>query len=144
MAQYQAGDISTDIDVDNYENNNEETFAGCYAGIIQRIRSISQRSIIFVVSMPNNSINAQRFNRVIEEMPNLFNKVYLIDLQPLSTLYETENFKNKYFMNGHLNAMGYLFTAYMFMHYIDCIIQKNPSIFKDIALWNTNYTAQAT
>ncbi len=133
------GNIETDVDFDNYENN-ANTFAGNYCGIIQRIRSVSKRSIIFVVSDPKNN----ELNEIIKATPSKFKNVFLIDLTSLIPLYSNAEFNKKYKMNGHLNAAGYLFTAYMFMHYIDYIIQKNPSIFKDIALWNTNYTANPT
>lgn len=133
------GNIETDVDFDNYENN-ANTFAGNYCGIIQRIRSVSRRSIIFVVSDPKNN----ELNDIIKATPSKFKNVFLIDLTSLIPLYSNAEFNKKYKMNGHLNAAGYLFTAYMFMHYIDYIIQKNPAIFTDIALWDTNYTAQAT
>ena len=138
-AQTTVGNVETDVDFDNYENN-ADTFAGNYFGIIQRIRSISKRSIIFVVTDPRDN----NLNEIIKKVPSKFEKVFLIDLTSLIPLYSNTEFIKKYKMGFHMNATGYLYTAYIFMHYIDCIIQKNPSIFKDIALWNTNYTAQAT
>ena len=135
----EVGDVNSDIDLNNYENN-AATFAGYYAGIIQRIRSISRRSIIFVVSIPDNN----RMNPIIKAMPDKFNNVFLIDLSKIASLYGNTIFNEKYRLGFHMNPAGYLYTAYLFMHYIDCFIQKNPSIFKDVALWNTNYTAQAT
>ena len=138
-AQTTVGNVETDVDFDNYENN-ADTFAGNYFGIIQRIRSISKRSIIFVVTDPRDN----NLNEIIKKVPSKFEKVFLIDMTSLIPLYSNTEFIKKYKMGFHMNATGYLYTAYIFMHYIDCIIQKNPSIFKDIALWNTNYTAQAT
>ena len=137
--QTTAGNVETDVDFDNYENN-ADTFAGNYFGIIQRIRSISKRSIIFVVTSPENN----NLNEIIKKVPSKFEKVFLIDMTSLIPLYSNTEFIKKYKMGSHMNATGYLYTAYIFMHYIDCIIQKNPSIFKDIALWNTNYTAPET
>lgn len=134
--QTTAGNVETDVDFDNYENN-ADTFAGNYFGIIQRIRSISKRSIIFVVTDPRDN----HLNEIIKKVPSKFEKVFLIDMTSLIPLYSNTEFIKKYKMGFHMNATGYLYTAYIFMHYIDCIIQKNPSIFKDIALWNTNYTA---
>ena len=137
--QTTVGNIETDVDFSNYENN-ADTFAGNYCGIIQRIRSISRRSIIFVVSDPKDN----NLNEIIKTVPSKFDNVFLIDMTSLIPLYSNAEFNKKYRMGFHLNATGYLFTAYLFMHYIDYIIQKNPAIFKDIALWNTNYTASAT
>lgn len=138
-SQTTVGNIETDVDFSNYENN-ADTFAGNYCGIIQRIRSISERSIIFVVSDPRDN----KLNEIIKTVPSKFDNVFLIDMTSLIPLYSNAEFNKKYRMGFYLNATGYLFTAYLFMHYIDYIIQKNPAIFMDIALWNTNYTAQAT
>ena len=137
------GNADTDVDMSNY-NNNADTFAGNYAGIIQRIRSVSARSIIFVVLMPRTDSKGAAFNNVIKNIATKFTNVFIIDLSQLSELYKSDYFHNKYYMNNHLNAAGYAFTAYLFMYYIDALIQENIKSFKDIALWNTNYTANPT
>ena len=137
----QPGNIDTDIDISNY-NNNADTFAGNYGGIIQRVRSVSERSIIFVVLMPRDDDKAASMNAIIKGIANKFKNIFIIDLSQLSELYKSTYFHKKYYMNNHLNAAGYLFTAYLFMHYIDVLIQENVDSFRDIALWNTNYTAQ--
>ena len=40
-------------------------------------------------------------------------------------------------MGGHLNAMGYEYTARMFMTYIDWIIRNNYEDFKEVAFIGT-------
>lgn len=137
------GNVDTDVDMSDY-NNNADTFAGNYAGIIQRIRSVSRRCIIFVVLMPRADSKGAAFNNVIKNIATKFTNVFIIDLSQLSELYKSDYFRNKYYMNNHLNAIGYAFTAYLFMYYIDALIQENIESFKDIALWNTNYTANPT
>jgi len=43
----------TDIDIDDYRNN-EKNFMGYYAAIIQKIKKIQPRAKIFLVTMPRN------------------------------------------------------------------------------------------
>ena len=132
------GNIETDIDFSNPENN-ADTFAGNYAKIIQNLKSIQPKCIIFTVTMPRS--NVSDWNNVIKGMANKFDNVFCIDLSNYEDLYNSEEFRAKYYMNGHLNAMGYLYTAYLFMQYIDWIVQKNADKFRDVSLIGTNYRA---
>lgn len=52
MQSYPVGDAETDIDTSDY-NNNAETFAGYYGGIIQRIKSVQPKAVIFVATLAN-------------------------------------------------------------------------------------------
>ena len=52
-------------------------------------------------------------------------------------LYDDE-FKKKFFMGGHMNPMGYIFTANIIDSYIDYIIRKNPDDFKNVPFINTD------
>jgi len=133
--QYQkftVGEVATDIDLENYKKNSK-TFAGCYAGIIQRVQSIQPDAKIFVVTMPKNN---NPYNNVIRQMPQLFKNVYLIDLEKYGGNYWAKDFRERYFLGGHMNAAGYQWSAYMFMTYINWIIENNWSDFSDIALMN--------
>ena len=47
----------------------------------------------------------------------------------LNTVYDKE-FKKKYYLNGHMNPMGYILTANLIDSYIDYIIRTNPADFK--------------
>ncbi|OUP26217.1 SGNH/GDSL hydrolase family protein [Bacteroides sp. An19] len=133
------GNLDTDIDLSDY-NNNADTFAGNYGGLIQRLRSIQPRCKIFIVSMPRNS----NLNPIIQAMPTKFDNVFLIDLKQYQSMYENPTFKDNYYLGGHLNPAGYLYTAYLFMAYIDWIIRKNPGKFKDVGLIGTTYTTDPT
>lgn len=129
------GNIKTDIDLTDY-NNNAATFAGCYAGIIQRLKSISPDAKFFVVTKPRDGMDNDAYNEIVRHMPEIFENVYLIDLYKHAPVYD-DDFKRKYFMGGHMTAMGYQWTAWMMMTYIDSIIRENPEDFRQVAFINT-------
>lgn len=129
----------SDIDISNYENN-ADTFYGNYAGIIQRLRSVQPRCIIFTVTMPNDRGEGSEYNQAIRTITEMFDKSYLIDLETYAVDYKSEQFRKRYYMNGHMNAAGYQYTAYLMNTYIDWIIRNNWDDFIDVSLIGTNYT----
>lgn len=140
VQSYPVGDAETDIDTSDY-NNNAETFAGYYGGIIQRIKSVQPKAVIFVATLANEGNDSSiPYNEQIRKMPNIFDNVFLIDRWVYCPKY-TGDFRKNYYMNGHLNPAGYQWEAYMFATYIDWIIRKNYDKFIDCALIGTNYTA---
>ncbi|MDD7251265.1 MAG: SGNH/GDSL hydrolase family protein [Prevotellaceae bacterium] len=124
-----AGNIDTDIDLDDYHHN-ANTFAGQYAGIIQRIRSISPDCFVFVVTDPGRYNGAESpYNSFIRQLPAKFSRLYVIDLHKYGPDYSDKEFRSRYFVGGHLNAAGYEWTAWVMMTYIDHIIRQHPSEF---------------
>ncbi len=136
------GDVDKDIHLDDF-NKNAQTFSGCYGGIIQRVRSISPDSKIFVVTDPGRAESETRadYNNVIRKMADKFKGVYIIDLEKyVAPLYKPgTSFRDKYFLGGHMNAMGYEYTAWMFMTYINWIIEQHPDDFRQAAFIGTPY-----
>lgn len=133
--QIPAGDVTTDVDTLDYKNN-AATFAGNYAGIIQRLKTIAPDAKFFVVTRPDDGTVVEAYNDVIRSMATLFDNTYIIDLKRHAPVYDDE-FKQRYYMGGHLTAMGYQLTAWMMMTYIDWIIRNNPQDFKQAAFINT-------
>ncbi len=144
-----AGEIS-DIDLSNY-NNNARTFVGFYGKIIQRYKEIQPKAKFFLVTRPvanDNSEfdnNAKKTNELIRQIAEIFDNTYLIDMEKYAPKYDSE-FGKLFFLGGHMNAMGYIITAKMFMSYIDYIIRHNmedfmqvPFIGKPNDLHNVNY-----
>ena len=128
-----AGNAEKDINLEDYTKN-AETFIGYYAGIIQRIKSIQPKARFFVVTMPAGPRKFKApLNEQIRKMPEMFEHVYLIDLEKYGPDYEAPEFKKRYFVMGHMNAAGYQWTAWMFMTYIDWIIEHNMEAFADVA-----------
>ena len=74
-------------------------------------------------------------------MAEKFKGVYLIDLEKdMDKLYKPgTDFRNRFFLGGHMNAMGYEYTAWLFMTYIDRIIEQHPDDFRQAAFIGTPY-----
>jgi len=132
--KFQAGDAHKDIDLSDYTKN-ADTFAGYYGGIIQRVKTIQPDAIFFVVTLPN-LYGDKEFSAQIRAMADVFENVFVIDLEKYAPDYTAKEFKERYFMMGHMNAAGYQWTAWMFMTYIDWIIENNMAAFSKIALMN--------
>ncbi len=123
-----------DIDFDHPENN-ADSFAGWYVKIIQNIRAIpSANSKIFLVTMPtekNNGELCDKHAEFVRSLPTVFKNVYVIDLRKYA--FYNDEFENSLKLGGHLNAMGYKYTADVLAGYIDYIIRENPEDFKEVA-----------
>ncbi|MBQ9769892.1 MAG: hypothetical protein IJW27_06770, partial [Clostridia bacterium] len=66
-----------------------------------------------------------------------FENSYVIDLYKYAPVYDDE-FKKKYFMYGHMNPMGYIYTAELIDSYIDYIIRNNPKDFNTVGFIGTD------
>ena len=129
-----------DLDAKDYRNN-AKTFAGYYSQIISRYKEISPDAKFFLVGFPkyaneNRNKIAENLNGLLYDFSDYFNNVYVIDLYKYGSCYDDE-FRKKYFLNGHLNPMGYIYTAKIIDSYIDYIIRQNPSDFKYCGLINS-------
>jgi len=129
-----------DVDIDVPENNNTETFAGNYGKIIARYRQIEPRARFFLMTMPRclhrqedddttlrlPQINAHRelLYRIGEILPH----AYVLDLTQYAPVFDRA-FRRRFYMGGHMNAVGYLMIAEMTMSYIDWIIRNYPEDF---------------
>jgi len=132
------GNTSTDINLSDYTLN-ADTFAGNYAGIIQRIKSLQPKAIIFVSTLCYEGSDREAYNNVIRSMPTIFENVYLIDIYTYAPKF-IDDWSSRYRLGYHLNAMGYQWEAWMYMTYIDWIIRNNYSKFKQVAFIGTNYS----
>lgn len=131
-----------DIDTENWKNN-KENFAGYYGQIISRLKEIQPRAKFFLMSMPKSGNpeedNGKRAGHrdLLCQMAEKFDNTYVIDLLKYAPVYDDE-FKNKFFMRGHMNPMGYLLTAKMVASYIDYIIRHNMDDFKEVGFIGTD------
>lgn len=129
-----------DVDANDYHKN-AETFAGYYAQIISRYKEISPDAKFFLVGFPKatdekHNKNAEKLNSLLKDFTNRFDNTYVINLYENGPCYD-EKFKEQYYLNGHLNPMGYIFTAEIIDSYIDYIVRKNPLDFKYAGLINS-------
>lgn len=129
------GSVATDVK-DNY-NLNSDTFAGNYAGIIQRLRSVRPESPIFLVNMPkkiNVGVGYTEINTVIADCAEKFSNVWLIDLWNNGVNYSDKAFESKFVSGSHLNYIGYQYVAMQMAIYINWIVENNIDAFKNIGL----------
>lgn len=130
-----------DIDFNDYHNN-KDTFIGNYAKIIQRYKEINENAKFFIMTMPReDDFTTERqevSDKVIDALRTLaekFDGTYLIDLNKYAPVYD-KKFKQTFYLTGHMNPMGYVFTAKMVMSYIDYIIRHNMKDF--IHVWKAD------
>lgn len=67
-------------------------------------------------------------------MADIFEDVYVLDLERYAPDSTTAEFNARFFLEGHMNAAGYQYVAWMFLTYIDWIIDHNMEAFSSIAL----------
>ncbi len=136
LNQKQTPGSADDIDLAHPENN-RPTFAGYYAGIIQRYKAIQPKARFFLMTCPrytlvpdgqDKEILKGEHAKTVREVAGLFEFTYVIDLYQYGPVYD-EKFRSRFFLGGHMNAAGYLLTAQMTMSYIDWIIRNNPDDF---------------
>ena len=130
-----------DIDPDDYTKN-KPTFLGYYAAIISRYKEISPDAKFFFVTFTSTDTgcNDKRTLGMIEAMYSLaeyFDNSYVIDLYKYGPKYDKQ-FKEKYYLYGHLNPLGYVLTAKIVDSYIDYIVRHNPDDFKNIGFVGTD------
>ena len=128
-----------DVDLSDWRKN-RPTFAGYYAGIVQRLLEIQPKARFFFVTMPRdeNGSRSKEHTALLYNFAEVFPFSYVIDLDAYAPVYDAE-FRKYFFMGGHLNAAGYLFTARMFSSYIDYIIRHNPDDFTQIGFVGTDF-----
>ncbi len=130
-----------DITLNNFYQN-KDSFAGYYAKIIQRIKGLRPDAKFFLVTMPRENPGrdkiAAEHAKLLCDMAALFSNTYVIDLFKYAPVYDSE-FKNNFYLGGHMNAAGYVLTAKMIMSYIDYIVRQSPEDFADVGFIGTPY-----
>lgn len=132
---------STDDIAENWQDN-KETFAGYYSAIIMRYKELQPRAKFFLVTMPrginekNNEL-CKKHAQLLYSLAEHFDNCYVIDLYKYAPVYD-EEFRRRYYLYGHMNASGYIFTANMVDSYIDYIVRHNPDDFRKVGFIGTN------
>ena len=131
---------TADVCLDDYTKN-AETFVGYYAAIIQRYKSISPDARFFLVTVPRSGRKpeiATAMRDALYALAEMFDNTYVIDLYEHGPDYDDE-FRKNFFLGGHMNPAGYLFTARIITSYIDYIIRHNFPDFKTVGLMGIDY-----
>ena len=130
-----------DIDSEDYKKN-KPTFAGFYAQIISKYKEICPEAKFFFVTFPKEDDAekqkmAQDVRKLLYDFSEHFDNCYVLDIYEYGPVFD-EKFKERYFLHGHMNPMGYLLFAKMIDSYMDYIIRHNMDDFKFTGLINSN------
>lgn len=130
-----------DVDFENYKNN-KKTFAGYYASIVQKYKEISPDAKFFFVTFPKEDSPKKREQAIkmielLYSFEKSFENSYVIDLYKYGPVYD-EKFREKFFLYGHMNPSGYIFTARLIDSYIDYIVRHNPDDFRNCGFIGTD------
>ena len=128
-----------DIDPNN-PTENAKTFTGYYARVIQQYKAISPDAKFFLVTMPHQVMYESRPGMAevadahaarLHELAAYFENTYVIDLRQYAPAHD-EAFTHTFYLNGHMNPMGYRLTAEQMCAYMDFIIRHNPRDFVNV------------
>ncbi len=133
-------DIYQDIELGRAGDENKGTFASYYLNIIRRYRELSRGSVFFLVTMAKEESDTEEVTKkkllhreILYQCSKLLDQVYVIDLYQYAPVYDRE-FKENFYLYGHMNAAGYYVTAKMIASYIDYIIRSHFEKFKEVGL----------
>lgn len=133
-----------DLDLTNPEKN-KDTFAGWYGKLISKYKEISPDAKFFFVTMPKeypleheSNIIRIKHQKLLYDFTKIFSNSYVIDLFEYAPIYDAK-FKEKFFLEGHMNPAGYRLTAVMIASYIDYIIRSDFASFKQVGFIGTEY-----
>lgn len=120
---------------------NQKTFTGYFARILQQYQAIRPDAHFFLVTMPHSvrydgthpdhpalaDAHAARMYDLAAYFPN----TYVIDLRRYAPPHD-EAFAERFYLYGHLNALGYRLTAEQIATYMDWIIRRDPRTFATV------------
>lgn len=114
------------------------SFAAYYNAIIERYKEIQPDAKFFLMSMPKGTgqrpeddIIKEKANALLHDIAARYKNCYVIDLfthMPPNA----GDYRTTFYLGGHLNPVGYRFTAQVVMTYIDYIIRHNMEDFLQV------------
>ena len=120
------------------------TIAGTYGEIIRRYRAIQPRAVFFLMTCPYephlpaaSQEYQDRHAQLLRDLADRLDNTYVIDLRKYAPVYDA-TLRKKFYLGGHMNPMGYRFTADMVMSYIDYIVRHNTDKFKEVGFIGTD------
>ena len=138
------GDADTDVSPEDPASNNLTTFAGYYGLLVSRLKAISPRAKFFFMTMPRSDTETpeglarkEGHRKVLYRLAERFGNAYVLDFFQHAPVYDRQ-FRENFYLGGHMNPCGYLLTAKMVASYIDYIIRHNMADFKEAAFIGTD------
>lgn len=131
---------TADIDTEDY-NNNAKTLTGYYSKIIQRIKSMQPEARFFLVTMPYTEKSVEggeqdKHAQMVYDLAEFFTYTYVVDLRKYGPVHD-EEFRKAFYLNGHMNPAGYIYSAKQIASYIDYIIRNNMDDFVQVPFIGT-------
>ena len=130
------------IDDLNKDNN---TFASWYGKVIRKYKEINPNAKFFFVSIPKESTDNEQVTekklthqKYLYDLTKIFDNSYVIDLYEYAPVVDQE-FKDKFYLEGHMNPAGYRLAGILISSYIDYIIRSDFKAFKQVGFIGTNY-----
>lgn len=127
--------------LDDIGDKTKDTFAYYYTAIIERLKQIQPRAKFFLLTMPRENerrdVGKEEFALLLHDIAAHYDNCYVIDLFKYAPIYDEEFYK-RFFLYGHMNASGYVFTANIVDSYIDYIIRHNPEDFNRVPFIGTD------
>lgn len=126
--------IGDESDVSADEAHYTDTFAGHYCEIIRRLKTIQPNAKFFLMTPPRNldpERNAliERIAKIIYKVAESFTNCYVMDFYQYAPVVDAQQ-KEKFWLNGHMNPLGYVMSAKQIMSYMDYIIRHNVKDFE--------------
>lgn len=127
----------------NFLNKDEQSFSYYLSKIILKYKERSPKAKFFFMTMPKEAgdtpeviIKKDAHAKLLYELTCVFSDSYVLDFRKYGPVYD-EEFKEKFFLYGHMNACGYLLTAKMVLSYMDYIIRNHMPDFKNVPFITT-------
>ena len=134
-------EVGTADDIhDDYETN-PDTFAGWYGRVFMKYRQMQPRARFFLMTMvrsgdPAGDVVIEKQAQLMRDIAARYDNTYVIDLAKYGPVYDAD-FRDKFYMLGHMNPAGYMLTAKMTAAYIDYIVRSDFSSFRDVGFIGT-------
>lgn len=131
------GNVAVDMAQD------KTTFCAFYCALIERYKEIQPDAKFFLMSMPKGTGEKPEddekraaHNALLHELAGKYKNTYVIDLYTYMPA-NAGDYRKLFYLAGHLNPMGYMFTAKVVMSYIDYIIRHNYEDFIQVPFIGT-------
>lgn len=123
-------------------SQNADTEYGCYAKVINAVRTVSANAPIFLFTLPyprNSDNNIKAINEMIRTFANdkeHFGKIFLVDLDvDYNKYFETGKLEAQIGNTGwHLTSLGYLYASKVNEIALSKVIAENYNEFQDVFL----------
>lgn len=125
------GDV---CDVSAEKENYTDTFAGHYCEIIRRLKTIQPNAKFFLMTPPKNldaerNAQVEKIAQIVYRVAEVFSNCYVMDFMRYAPVTDALQ-KEKFWLYGHMNPLGYVLSAKQIMSYMDYIIRHNAKDFE--------------